>query len=52
MRLLVTGANRGIGAHLVAEARTRGHEVLGLTRPGRGGELEADVTDHAALQSS
>ncbi|GKY86524.1 SDR family NAD(P)-dependent oxidoreductase [Sinisalibacter aestuarii] len=51
MRLLVTGSNRGIGAHLVAEARAQGHEVLGLTRPGRGGELEADVTDHAALHA-
>lgn len=49
MRILVTGANRGIGAALVEAARAAGHEVLAATRPGQGGEVSFDVTDHAAL---
>ena len=49
MRLLVTGANRGIGAALVAAARGAGHEVIAATRPGRGGDVAFDITDHAAL---
>ena len=46
MRVLVTGASRGIGAALVMEGRTRGHEVQGTTRKGADG---LDVTD-AAVQ--
>jgi NAD(P)-dependent dehydrogenase (short-subunit alcohol dehydrogenase family) len=49
MRLLVTGANRGIGAALVTVARADGHEVIAATRPGQGGDVLFDVTDHAAL---
>ncbi|WP_188526938.1 SDR family NAD(P)-dependent oxidoreductase [Sinisalibacter lacisalsi] len=49
MRLLVTGANRGIGAALVDAARAAGHEALAATRPGQGGDVIFDVTDHAAL---
>lgn len=51
MRLLVTGANRGIGAALVAAARAAGHAVIAATRPGRGGDIEFDVTDHARLHA-
>lgn len=50
MRALVTGASRGIGAALVTEGRSRGHEVLGATR-GVGripGDIVFDVTDPAA----
>jgi len=49
MRILVTGANRGIGAALVEAARDAGHEMIAATRPGSGGDIEFDVTDHAAL---
>ena len=41
MRALVTGASRGIGAALVAEGRSRGHDVEGTVR----GEGGLDVTD-------
>ena len=50
MRVLVTGASRGIGAALVAEGRVRGHDVLGATR-GLGrvpGDIVLDVTDPEA----
>ena len=47
MRVFVTGASRGIGAAIVAEGRSRGHEVLSATRGlGRvAGDVTLDVTD-------
>ena len=45
MRALVTGASRGIGAALVSEGASRGHDVTGTTR---GGADALDVTDPAA----
>jgi NAD(P)-dependent dehydrogenase (short-subunit alcohol dehydrogenase family) len=51
MTLLITGANRGIGAALAAVHTARGHEVLGTARNGEG-FLPLEVTDpasHAAL---
>ena len=47
MRILITGANRGIGAALAATCRARGAEVLGTARSG-GAHLPLDVTDPAA----
>ncbi|MEM1078171.1 MAG: SDR family NAD(P)-dependent oxidoreductase [Pseudomonadota bacterium] len=44
-RILITGVNRGIGAALVAEARARGHEVIGTTRDGAGGTLALTLDD-------
>ncbi|WP_424969267.1 SDR family NAD(P)-dependent oxidoreductase [Dinoroseobacter sp. S76] len=44
-RILITGVNRGIGAALAAEARARGHEVLGTTRDGAGGTLALTLDD-------
>lgn len=35
MRLVVIGATRGIGQATVREARSRGHQVTALVRPGR-----------------
>ncbi len=35
VRMLVIGASRGIGLATVREARSRGHEVAALMRPGR-----------------
>lgn len=52
MSILVTGANRGIGAALLAHYRAEGHHVFGTARkPGTGLE-RLDVTDpesHARL---
>ena len=45
MRVLVVGASGGIGAALVAAARARGDEVVGLSRSGDG----LDVTDAASV---
>ena len=42
---LITGANRGIGAALVAAAKAQGAEVIRGTRPGKGGDVTIDVTD-------
>jgi len=52
MRILVTGANRGIGAALIGEGRAAGHDMLAATRPGQGGDLIFDVTDHEALRAA
>ncbi|HHS94667.1 MAG TPA: SDR family NAD(P)-dependent oxidoreductase [Rhodobacterales bacterium] len=46
MRIVVTGANRGIGAALVDAARAAGHDVIAATRAGQGGDICFDVTNH------
>jgi GDP-4-dehydro-6-deoxy-D-mannose reductase len=52
MRVLVTGATGFVGHHLCALLRARGHEVVGLVRPGGQepvpegiGVVTADITD-------
>ncbi|MDO5704581.1 MAG: SDR family oxidoreductase [Paracoccus sp. (in: a-proteobacteria)] len=56
MRMLVTGANRGIGRAIAAQAVARGWQVWALTRGGdvpKGATaLHADVTDRAALAAA
>ena len=47
-RILITGANRGIGAELTREFRSRGSEVLATAR-GSGGEIALDVSDPASI---
>ncbi|WBU57919.1 SDR family NAD(P)-dependent oxidoreductase [Paracoccus sediminicola] len=44
MRILITGANRGIGAGLKAAFEKRGDEVIGTSRGGGDGLLRCDVT--------
>jgi NAD(P)-dependent dehydrogenase (short-subunit alcohol dehydrogenase family) len=44
MRVLITGANRGIGAGLAARYRAAGLEVIGTSR-GKDAEISLDVTD-------
>lgn len=49
MRLLITGANRGIGEALRAELKTRGHDVLGTHRNAENDDLlSLDVTNAAS----
>jgi NAD(P)-dependent dehydrogenase (short-subunit alcohol dehydrogenase family) len=50
MTALVTGANRGIGAAMLAELRAGGHEALGTTRadPAPDGLLTLDVANPAS----
>ncbi len=48
MTMLITGANRGVGAALLAAARAAGHEALGTARRPSGDLLPLDVTDPAA----
>ncbi|MCK0149398.1 SDR family oxidoreductase [Marivita sp. S6314] len=46
MNILITGANRGIGAALVSEAEARGHSVYGTTRASNDPKLlPLDVRD-------
>lgn len=52
MRVLVTGANRGIGAALCMVAAKTGADVIRATRPGRGGDIVFDVTDPEAVTTA
>lgn len=60
MRLLVVGATRGIGLATVREARSRGHQVAVLIRPGREGPafdpevrvVHGDAVDPEALATA
>ncbi len=50
MRVLITGANRGIGRELANAYRDAGHEVLATAR-NADGSLSLDVTDPASFQA-
>ncbi|MBO9465277.1 SDR family NAD(P)-dependent oxidoreductase [Tropicibacter sp. R15_0] len=50
-RILLTGANRGIGKALAEVARARGHEVIGTTRDGHGDTLALSLDDPATVSS-
>ena len=49
MTILVTGANRGIGAGLVARYRSLGKDVIGTSRSGDWSLDVADASSHTAL---
>lgn len=51
MRVLVSGANRGIGAALVAAYRARGDDANGTARYPVAGLLPLDVTDPASVRA-
>lgn len=51
-RILITGANRGIGAAMAANAAARGWHVIRATRAGQGGDVTMDVTDLASVQAA
>ena len=48
MHVLITGANRGIGAALAARYRAEGHEVTGTARQQARDLMPLDVTDPAS----
>ena len=48
--VVVTGANRGIGAALLTQGRARGWTMIGTAR--EGGDLTFDVTDHDAVRTA
>lgn len=50
MRVLITGANRGIGHELANAYRSTGHEVLATAR-NADGYLKLDVADPASFQA-
>ncbi len=49
LKILVAGAAGSIGSVVVPGLAALGHEVVGLDLPGRGSDLEADVTDPGAM---
>lgn len=51
MRVLITGANRGIGKEMAAQYTARGDEVIGTSRDGSAG-LALDVTDPASVAAA
>ncbi|GAA2425382.1 NAD(P)H-binding protein [Actinomadura vinacea] len=49
MKIALIGATGMIGSRIAAEARSRGHEVTGITRTGNEGTARADAADAAAV---
>lgn len=49
MKISVLGATGMVGSQIVAEAKTRGHEVAAYTRSGASGTTTLELTDTAAL---
>ncbi|XVQ13561.1 NAD(P)-dependent oxidoreductase [Spirillospora sp. CA-255316] len=49
MKIALLGATGMIGSRIAAEARSRGHEVTGITRSGTGGTAKADARDADAV---
>lgn len=54
-QIIITGANRGIGAHVARELNTREYKVVGLSRSGEsaaGAGIACDVTDEPAIHAA
>lgn len=49
MKILLIGASGMIGSRVAAEARSRGHEVTGVTRSGTDGTTVCDASDPTAV---
>lgn len=52
MTVLITGANRGIGAGLLAAWQARGETVIGTARDGTPGLLAMDVRDPGSVRAA
>ena len=56
MKIAVIGATGNVGQRIVAEAESRGHEVVAISRSGHevgnGGAVKADLTDKAGIASA
>lgn len=50
MRIIITGASRGIGRELYVRYQADGHEVIGTSRGGEGDLVALDVTKPEAFQ--
>lgn len=50
MRIVISGASRGIGKELYDRYRANGHEVIGTSRSGEGDLVALNVTDSQAFQ--
>ncbi len=48
MKVLITGASRGIGAEMMTQMRDRGDDVTGTSRSG--GDIDLDVSDLHSVQ--
>lgn len=48
-RILVTGANRGIGAAIIEAAKAMGHDTVGTTRDGSGGTVALVLDDPVTI---
>jgi putative NADH-flavin reductase len=49
VKILLIGATGMVGSRIAAEARSRGHQVTGVTRSGADGTAKADVSDAATI---
>jgi len=52
MRIALIGATGMIGSRIAAEARSRGHEVTGITSSGSDGTVTADARDAASVAAA
>ena len=52
MRVLITGANRGIGLALAQHYAGAGADIIACARQPTAGQFALDVTDPAALQAA
>ncbi|WP_106745250.1 hypothetical protein [Yoonia maritima] len=50
--ILITGANRGIGAAIATIAQSRGMDVIRAVRPGNRGDVAFDVTQPDAVMTA
>jgi putative NADH-flavin reductase len=52
MRIALIGSTGMIGSRIAAEARSRGHEVTGITRSGTDGAVKVDAGDAASIAAA
>jgi len=52
MKIALIGATGNVGQRVAAEAVSRGHEVVAISRSGGEGGVKADLTDKAAIAAA